>query len=159
MPVLAQFETHLCWVPSLDGCAGFVPISTRRLLTCARTPVSEGELPVLTRISYIVDAGVPPEVPPVFRKKSSWNRARSFARKPGVVEGTVSWRPGATWAKCALRARQQWGAGGRRDRRYRALRRTFRGGLCRWPAASSPPGHLRGESLEPLRALGIRFRR
>ena len=30
---------------------------------CARTSASEGELPVLTRISYIVDVGVPPVSP------------------------------------------------------------------------------------------------
>jgi hypothetical protein len=27
MLVLARFETHLCWAPSLDGCAGFVRMS------------------------------------------------------------------------------------------------------------------------------------
>lgn len=27
MLALARFETHLCWTPSLDGCAGFVRMS------------------------------------------------------------------------------------------------------------------------------------
>jgi hypothetical protein len=27
MLVLARFETHLCWAPSLEGCAGLVRMS------------------------------------------------------------------------------------------------------------------------------------
>jgi hypothetical protein len=93
---------------------------------CASTRAAEGELPVLSRISYIVDVGVPPEVPPVFRKAQRGTVPRR-APLSGLVEQAARRRRGATWAKCARMARQRREGQGRQARPPLTSRRTFIG--------------------------------
>src|ERR1035438_4728827 len=78
-------------------------VSPAKHATCRVTPNSVWivNLPVLTRISYIVDVGVPPVSPQLLAESSVQARARPLRRRPGLVRRVVPPRSGATWATCA----------------------------------------------------------
>jgi hypothetical protein len=102
-------------------------IDNTRFVASRRGHVSNWELPVLTRISYIVDVGVPQKSPQFFARlceERFRDGAPGSAKHSGLVEPVVPRRQGATWAKCARMAWQQQGVSALP---YRALRRTLIG--------------------------------